>query len=156
DEARIAATLHHPNTIQVYDVERIGTNVFFAMEFLHGKDVRTIFKKSIASKKAIGLSPALAIITSVCAGLHYAHEKIGSDGQPLTLVHRDVTPHNVFVTYEGSVKVIDFGIAKASHRLNQTQSTSLKGKFGYLSPEQAKCEPLDRRSDVFCIAILLY
>jgi serine/threonine protein kinase len=158
DEARIAASLHHSNIVQVHEVDEADGVVFYAMEFLHGHDVRSILRQS--SRKGveggIPLEHALAIILGVCAGLHYAHERVGPDGQPLHIVHRDVSPHNVFVTFDGGVKVIDFGIAQAANRLSRTQYGTLKGKFGYMSPEQCLGQPLDRLTDVFCISIVLF
>jgi serine/threonine protein kinase len=156
DEARIAATLQHANVVQVYDVGSASGTVFFAMEFLHGHDLKTVLARALSRGRRIPLGQAVAIVLSVCSGLHYAHSKTGPRGQPLGIVHRDVSPHNVFSTYDGLVKVIDFGIAKAADRLSRTHSGVLKGKFGYMSPEQCQSRPLDARSDVFCIAILLY
>jgi serine/threonine protein kinase/tetratricopeptide (TPR) repeat protein len=153
DEARIAATLEHSNVAHVFDVGSVQNEVFLAMEFLHGQDVRTIFR---ASQGPIPFDPTFAITIGICAGLHYAHEKRGANGQPLGLVHRDVSPSNVVVTYDGGVKVIDFGIAKATNRLGNTKSGVLKGKPGYMSPEQCTGKTLDRRSDVFCVGIMLY
>src|SRR5262249_22479010 len=152
DEARIAATLHHSNIVQVFDIGSIDGNYFFAMEFLHGEDVRRMLSAAGSRRIAIPLEHAISIVLGVCAGLHYAHEKVGLDGRPLELVHRDVSPQNVFVTYDGGVKLVDFGIAKASHRAAETRNGTLKGKIRYMSPEQCRAEPLDRRSDVFALA----
>ncbi len=154
DEARIAATLDHANVAHVFDVGSAHGDVFLAMEFLHGHDLRSVVRR-VDGPLPIG--PALAIAISMCAGLHYAHDKRGPDGQLLGLVHRDVSPSNVVVTYDGSVKVIDFGIAKATNRLGETVSGVLKGKPGYMSPEQCLGDrEIDRRSDVFCVGIVLY
>ncbi len=160
DEARIAASLHHGNIVQVYDVgldESVG--YFYAMEFLHGHDVRALLRRARETgfRGGLPLEHALTVALGVCSGLHYAHEKVGSDGVPLGLVHRDVSPHNLFITFDGGVKVIDFGIAKARGRLTQgTAYGTLKGKFGYMSPEQCRGDQLDRRSDVFAIAVVLF
>ncbi|MBI5479598.1 MAG: protein kinase [Deltaproteobacteria bacterium] len=156
DEARLAATLHHSNIVQVFDIECDAGSYFLAMEFLHGEDVGRVMKALRASGRELPLEHAVSIVLGVCAGLHYAHERTGSDGQPLEIVHRDVTPQNVFVTYEGAVKLVDFGIAKASRRATATRYGTLKGKIRYMSPEQARCLPLDRRSDVFAVGILLW
>src|SRR5439155_10210361 len=99
---------------------------------------------------------ALTIVMGVCAGLHYAHHKLGFDGRPLGIIHRDVSPSNVLVSYDGGVKLTDFGIAKAQGRSHETRYGTVRGKFSYMSPEQCQCRPLDRRSDVFAIGILLY
>ena len=155
-EARLVATLQHTNIVQVYDVESDGSTVFMAMEFLHGQDVRAIIRRSWGAGAGLPLDHALAIALAMCAGLHYAHDKRDADGTPLGIVHRDVSPSNVFVTYDGGVKLIDFGIAKATTLPSETQLGTIKGKPGYMSPEQCRGEPLDRRSDVFSLGIMLY
>jgi serine/threonine protein kinase len=156
DEARIAATLHHANIVQMYDVGEADGSYFISMEFLHGVDVRTLIKGMRERQQWIPLEHALHIVIGMCAGLHYAHDKVGFDGRPLGIVHRDVNPHNVFVTYDGAVKIVDFGIAKATNRFNETRAGTLKGKIPYMSPEQCKGEAIDRRSDIFAIGIMLY
>ncbi len=156
DEARIASTLQHPNIVQVYDVGVVQGNYFIAMEYLHGETVRALTRTATVRGKAAPLDLALNVIVNVCAGLHYAHEKLGFDGEKLQIVHRDVTPQNIILTYEGGVKLLDFGIAKASNRVGETRFGTLKGKIGYMSPEQCRSEPLDRRSDIFSLGIMLY
>jgi serine/threonine protein kinase len=156
DEARIAATLQHPNVVQMYDVGVVDGNYFIAMEYLHGEDVRSLMKQIRHNGEKLPLEHALNIIIGIASGLHYAHEKVGFDGKPLHIVHRDVTPQNLIVTYEGGVKLLDFGIAKASNRFGETRFGTLKGKVPYMSPEQCRGEPLDRRSDVFSLGIMLY
>lgn len=156
DEARIAATLHHPNIVQMYDIGAVDGNYFISMEYLHGEDIRHLMKALRQKGEGLPLEHALNIIIGMSAGLHYAHEKVGFDGKPLGIVHRDVTPQNVFVTYDGGVKIVDFGIAKASNRAHETRFGTLKGKIPYMSPEQCRSEPLDRRSDIFAIGIMLY
>jgi serine/threonine protein kinase len=156
DEARIAATLHHSHIVQVYDVDMAEGYVFYAMEHLHGKDTATMLERSSKRAQRIPIGNAIAIVTAVAAGLHYAHEQWGSDGRPLDIVHRDVAPNNVIVTYDGNVKLIDFGIARAANNLSRTRFGLFKGKLPYASPEQARCEPVDRRTDVFSLGVLLY
>jgi tRNA A-37 threonylcarbamoyl transferase component Bud32 len=156
DEARIAATLQHPNVVQMYDVGVVDGNYFIAMEYLHGEDVRSIMKALFKRDERLPLEHALNVLIGVCSGLHYAHEKVGFDGKPLDIIHRDVTPQNIIVTYEGGVKLLDFGIAKASNRFGETRFGTLKGKVPYMSPEQCRGEPLDRRSDIFSLGIMLY
>jgi hypothetical protein len=156
DEARIAATLHHPNIVQMYDIGAVDGNYFISMEYLHGEDLRTLVRQIRTKGEKLPLEHALNVIIGLSAGLHYAHEKVGFDGKPLGIVHRDVTPQNVFITYDGGVKIVDFGIAKATNRFNETRYGTLKGKIPYMSPEQCRSEPLDRRSDVFAIGIMLY
>src|SRR5262249_23709753 len=111
DEARIAATLLHSNIVQVYDIGAVCGSYFFTMEFLHGQDVSRVMKAHLPLARRLSMDDAVNIMLGVCAGLHYAHEKLGPDGKPLGLVHRDVSPQNVFVTYDGGVKLVDFGIA---------------------------------------------
>ncbi len=156
DEARIATTLNHPNVIHTHEVGVHGKSYFIVMEYLAGEDVRSIGRRLIRDGERMPLEHALNIAIGVVAGLHYAHEKRDFDGRPLDIVHRDVTPQNVIVSYDGGVKLLDFGIAKASNRINETRSGSFKGKVPYLSPEQCRGEPLDRRTDLFSVGILLY
>jgi serine/threonine protein kinase len=156
DEARIAATLHHTNIVTVHDIGEEQGQVYFAMEFLHGEDLARVTRRAGEVKQPLVLDSVLTIIAGVCAGLHYAHERRAADGKPLGIVHRDVSPHNVFVTYDGGVKLLDFGIAKATTSMANTRTGVLKGKVAYMSPEQAYSEPVDRRSDIFCIGILLW
>jgi serine/threonine protein kinase len=156
NEARLAATLHHPNIAQTYDIGSDGGSYFFTMEYVHGEDMRTLLKAAAKSGQGMPLEHAINVILGVCGGLHHAHEKRGQDGKPLGIVHRDVSPSNVLVTYDGAVKLVDFGIAKATSHRAETRVGTLKGKIAYMSPEQCRGEPLDRRSDVFSIGILLY
>jgi serine/threonine protein kinase len=156
NEARIAATLHHSNIVQVHDIGEQDGQYYFAMEFLHGEDLSRVIRRAVAMNQPIALDSVLTIIAGVCAGLHYAHDRRTADGRPLGIVHRDVSPHNVFVTYDGGVKLLDFGIAKATTSVSKTRTGVLKGKVAYMSPEQAYSDPVDRRSDIFCIGILLW
>ncbi len=156
DEARIAATLQHANIVQMYDVAMLDGSYFISMEYVHGQDVRSILKKLFVRKERMPFGPAIGIVMGVAAGLHYAHEKTGLDGLPLEIVHRDVTPQNVMVTYEGEVKLLDFGVARASNKVNQTRVGFLKGKVAYMSPEQGRGEPIDRGTDIFALGIMLY
>ena len=162
DEARLMATLTHPHITQVYDVGNDGDAPFFAMEYVHGANLREIMHAAARASgqdhaaRELPLQHALAILTAAAAGLHFAHEQTGPKGEPLHIVHRDVSPSNVLVTYGGSVKVSDFGIAKWSSQRTQTQEGALKGKFAYMSPEQCRGVALDRRSDVFALGTLLY
>jgi eukaryotic-like serine/threonine-protein kinase len=156
DEARIAATLHHANIVQAHEVDVVDGEVFLVMEFLHGQDVRTILRRIQERGIRLPLENAVAIAASVAAGLHHAHEQCGADGRSLEIVHRDVSPHNVFVTYEGGVKIIDFGIAKSTTNLSRTQLGVFTGKLAYASPEQLRCEKVDRRSDIFSLGLILF
>ena len=156
DEARIAATLQHPNIVQMFEVGEMRSDYFIAMEYLHGEDIRTVMKALTRHSISMPLDHAVHIIIELLAGLHHAHEKTAIDGSALGIVHRDVSPHNVFVTYDGVVKIVDFGIAKASNREHQTTVETLKGKIQYMSPEQCRCLAIDRRSDLFSAGVVLY
>src|SRR4051812_32371846 len=157
DEARLVATLEHPNIAQVYEIGQVSGSYFFVMEYIDGADLRRLIETSIARHRPLALADALYIMTHVCTALHYAHEKRDLEGRPLQIVHRDVTPSNVLLSHDGAIKVCDFGIAKAHNRESEnTKNGVLKGKFSYMSPEQCEGKPIDRRSDVFSIGILLY
>jgi tRNA A-37 threonylcarbamoyl transferase component Bud32 len=156
DEAHIAATLHHPNVVEVYEICEDAEQCYIAMEHLHGHDLRRTMARMTALGTPVALAQALSVARSVAAGLHYTHERTGPDGELLGIVHRDVSPHNVILTYNGDVKIVDFGVAKANIQMSRTRTGVLKGKVAYMAPEQAMGYPLDRRSDVFCIGILLW
>jgi serine/threonine-protein kinase len=153
DEARLAAQLQHPNIAQVFDLGRIGDDYFYTMEYVHGKDVLEILANR---NEALPANVALAIIVGAASGLAHAHERLGPDGRSLGIVHRDVSPANIMVSYEGTVKVLDFGVAKARFR-EQTEAGTIMGKMAYLSPEQCRSgRELDHRSDIFSLGIVLY
>jgi len=156
EEARLAAGLHHSNIVQVYDIGEDDEAPFFAMEYLHGEDVRQILRAAQLEGTRVPVEHALSIVIGVAAGLHHAHEMRDADGRPLGIVHRDVSPHNVAVTFDGGVKLLDFGVAKTRRKTSATRHGTLKGKLGYMSPEQCRGDELDRRSDVFAVAILLW
>jgi serine/threonine protein kinase len=126
------------------------------MEYVHGQSLLKVMRAVTKAKRPLPLEHSLNIIIGTCAGLQYAHDKLGLDGTPLGIVHRDVSPPNIIITYDGLVKVVDFGIAKAATAKSSTGVGQLKGKIPYMSPEQCRSEPLDRRSDIFSIGILLY
>lgn len=156
DEARLAARLNHPNVVQTLEAGRAERHYFIAMEYLEGQPLHRVLNR--AHKAGGGIPKALAyfVISEMLAGLHHAHELKDYDGTPLEVVHRDVSPHNVFVTYDGQVKVMDFGIAKAARRATYTSTGVVKGKISYMAPEQACSGKQDRRVDVFAAGILLW
>ena len=156
NEARVVARLSHPNIVHFHDIESRQGEFFIAMEFLHGADVLRILRTAAARGRSVPIETTLTIILGVCAGLHYAHEKTGADGCALNIIHRDISPQNVFVTFDGGVKLLDFGIAKASSQIGVTRRGTLKGKISYMSPEQARGDPLDRSSDIFSLCIVLW
>jgi hypothetical protein len=156
DEARISARLNHSNIGQIFEFGKAGDSYFIAMEFIQGVDLRAIHK--VFRKQKIPPLPEMGayVIMNVCAALGYAHSRTGADGKPLNIIHRDLSPSNVLVSFEGEVKLIDFGIAKAAERLYVTVGANLKGKYAYMSPEQAFGQPLDHRSDIFGAGTLLF
>jgi len=156
DEAKIAGQLAHANICQIFELGRIDGSHFIAMEYIWGKDLLQIQNRLRKLKQPMPVAMACFVIAKVLEGLDYAHRKRDPLGRPLEIVHRDCSPQNVLVSYEGEVKVIDFGIAKATSRNSRTMAGVLKGKFGYMSPEQVRGLPLDRRSDLFALGTMLY
>ena len=156
DEARLAASLNHQNVAQVFEVGEDAGIHYLAMEYVHGQDLRALLAKAGSQGTRIPLELALTTVAGAAAGLNHAHERRGADGVPLGIVHRDVSPSNIMVGYDGSVKLLDFGIAKAASRSVETQSGIIKGKFAYMAPEQCRGRDVDRRSDVFSLGIILY
>ncbi|TNE51505.1 MAG: PEGA domain-containing protein [Deltaproteobacteria bacterium] len=157
DEARIAIHLRHSNIAQIYELNEIGQSLFIAMEYVQGRDLRALINRMRFLGREIPLPLIVYIISRVCDGLDYAHRKRDDlSMRDLNIVHRDVSPQNVILSYEGEVKIIDFGIAKASAKRTHTQAGILKGKFGYMAPEQVMGHDIDRRADIFCTGILSY
>lgn len=157
DEAKIAVNLNHANIVPVFELGEIDGQLYIAMEYVAGKDLQSILEAAEDKKLIVPPRIAAYIMIGVCRGLDYAHnKKDDATREPLKIVHRDISPNNVIVSYEGEIKVIDFGIAKASIKVSVTQFGTLKGKMIYMSPEQAAEKPLDARSDVFSAGILLY
>jgi serine/threonine protein kinase len=156
NEARIAATLHHPNVIEAYDFGSENGAYYLAMEYLRGRDTRRIVQGLARAGQKLPLEIAIAAAIGIATGLHYVHERLDKNGNPLGLVHRDVSPQNIFLTTSGGVKLVDFGVAKAVHRVSDTLSGTIKGKVTYMSPEQVRADRLDRRSDIFSLSIVLW
>jgi serine/threonine protein kinase len=156
DEARLAAQLQHPNIAQVHDVGILAGSYFFTMEYVHGKDIRGLLQRLSVEKRRLPLNFVLQIAIGALAALHHAHERTDAAGRSLGVVHRDVSPSNVMVSYEGAVKLLDFGVAKAAQRAEETRTGTLKGKVAYMSPEQCRSGSTDRRSDIFSLGIVLH
>jgi serine/threonine-protein kinase len=155
DEARLAARLSHPNVVHTFEVGEHAGTYFIAMEYLDGQPLNRLMR--VRGLEEHLTPPKWAyLISEALAGLHYAHELADYDGTPLQIVHRDVSPHNIFVTYDGAVKLVDFGIAKATVNASRTETGVVKGKAAYMAPEQAYGSPIDRRADIFAMGIVLW
>lgn len=156
DEAKVTVLLQHANIVRIYDFGKIRANYFIAMEYVEGKDVKLLLRKLSEKRKLLPVEFACFIAMEAAKGLDYAHKRSSLEGAALNVVHRDVSPSNVLLGYDGVVKVADFGIVKASNVRETTDAGTLKGKFEYMSPEQAQGQALDRRSDVFSLGICLH
>ncbi len=156
DEGRLAARIGHPNVVQVHELGQEGEDLYLVMELLQGESAAGVLRRLHARNAQLPPELAVHIVASACAGLHAAHELKDASGKTLGLVHRDVSPQNLFVSYDGTVKVLDFGVAKAADRISQTEQGTIKGKLEYMSPEQARGSSIDRRSDVFSLGAVLH
>ncbi|MBW2527823.1 MAG: serine/threonine protein kinase, partial [Deltaproteobacteria bacterium] len=156
DEARIAAQLQHRNVVQIYEIDQQDGAYYIAMEHVDGASLRRLLRSAHARLEAVPLGVAVAIVLAVLDGLDHAHGQTDAAGQPLGVVHRDVTPGNVLLSKRGEVKLTDFGIARARSRLQATRDGAAKGTLPYMSPEQARSEPLDHRSDLFSLGVVLF
>lgn len=154
DEARLAARVRHPNVVATIDVQEAP--LFLVMDYIEGPSLQVILRELRRRKQRIPLDIALRIFVDVLAGLHAAHELLGADGEPLHLVHRDVSPHNLLVGVDGVSRITDFGVARASSRLSSTQGGQVKGKIAYMAPEQIRSEEIDRRVDIYATGAVLY
>jgi serine/threonine-protein kinase len=156
DEARLSANLTHSNVAQVFDIG-VGDNAYFiVMEYVDGADLKAVIENMKKAGRAFPVEHACYIAEKLCEGLSYAHELRGADGKPLEIIHRDMSPPNVLITKHGEVKIVDFGLAKATSQLEKSEAGIIKGKFGYLSPEAARGEPIDPRTDIFAVGIILW
>jgi hypothetical protein len=156
NEAKISISLNHPNIVPIFDFGLVDNQYFLAMMFVEGKDLRAIMQTALARGQQIPLPAALYIGREILAGLDYAHNRRDQYNNPLEIVHRDVSPANIILSPDGTVRILDFGIAKVAAQIGETQAGVLKGKFSYMSPEQAKGQSLDRRSDLFSVGVLLH
>jgi class 3 adenylate cyclase/tetratricopeptide (TPR) repeat protein len=155
-EARISASLVHPNIVQVYELGRVGQDHFIAMEYIHGRDLTRINRALRGSGERLPLPFAVTTVASILRGLAYAHARADGQGQPMHIIHRDVSPHNVMVSFLGEVKLFDFGIARLRGEAESTEGLPGGGKYAYMSPEQATGRPLDHRTDIYSAGIVLY
>lgn len=156
DEAKLTVLLSHANIVQVYDLGKVGDDYFISMEFIHGTNLREVIVRQREESEKLQEELAVYIMSEVCKGLDYAHRKTDSQGNPLNIVHRDISPQNILISFEGEVKIVDFGIAKAAMNVSHTMAGILKGKVAYMSPEQALGKPIDHRTDIFSAGVLLY
>ncbi|MDF1562010.1 MAG: protein kinase, partial [Deltaproteobacteria bacterium] len=157
DEGRLAAQLSHPNIVQIFDLGKMNSSLFIAMEFVQGENLRYLQKRiGERGHSAMPVAYAAKVISQACEALYYAHTKADTKGQPLDLVHRDLSPANILLSYQGQVKIVDFGIAKAASHIRETRVGMVKGHYGYMSPEQCSGQPLDHRSDIFSLGIVLW
>jgi serine/threonine protein kinase len=155
-EARIAAQLNHSNIVQIYEMGEIEDAYFIGMEYVYGKSLRDVIERVRSRSVHVHPAHAIEMVSELCTGMAYAHSALDLAGQPLGIIHRDINPQNVLVSYAGEVKLIDFGIAKSEMTTHKTETGTIKGKFVYMSPEQSAAEKLDKRSDIFSIGICLY
>ena len=156
DEARIAARIHHPNVVSTLEIGESERGYFLVMDYVEGTTLARLLAKLAGARQRLPLRGALRIVHDTLAGLHAAHELRSEDGNLLNLVHRDVSPQNVLIGVDGTARITDFGVARAASRITTTRAGQLKGKLGYMSPEQAKGEEVDRRADVFAAGVLLW
>ncbi len=156
DEARLVAQLQHPNIAHVFDLGRLGDGYFFTMEYVHGANMREVLVRCSQRGRRLPLAAAVGVGVGAASGLDHAHSRKDAEGRPLGIVHRDVSPSNLMLSFEGVVKLVDFGVAKAMSHSSVTQSGTVKGKVSYLSPEQCRGRAVDHRSDLFALGIVLY
>ena len=156
DEARLAASIHHPNVVSIVEIGASENGHYLVMDYVEGDTAAQLFLGAAQDKRKVPMRVILRITLDVLAGLHAAHERQDDEGHPLEIVHRDVSPHNILVGIDGASRITDFGIARAATRLAITRSGQLKGKLAYMAPEQARSEAVDRRADVFAMGICLW
>ncbi|MCE9625930.1 MAG: serine/threonine protein kinase [Deltaproteobacteria bacterium] len=156
DEAKLSVLLSHTNIVQVYDLGKVGDDYFISMEFINGINLREVLNRAKEIQEKFSEDIVVYILSETCKGLDYAHSKKDNEGKPLNIVHRDISPQNILLSFEGEVKIVDFGIAKAAMNISHTMAGILKGKISYMSPEQALGKPIDRKTDIFSTGLILY
>ncbi len=156
DEAKMVASLTHPNIVQIFDLGKLETSYYIAMEYVHGRDLRSIQRRGEERGFPMPANLCAHVVSKVCAALEFAHRKKDDQGRPLRIVHRDVSPQNILISFDGEVKLTDFGIAKAATRASTTDKGALRGKLMFMSPEQAWGAPMDQRSDIFSLGVVFY
>ena len=156
DEARLAARVRHPNVVAVLDVVARDSELFLVMDYVHGESLARLLRVAESQRLSVPVSVAAGILAGVLRGLHAAHDARSDRGEPLEIVHRDVSPHNILVGTDGIASVVDFGVAKATTRFQTTREGQLKGKLSYMAPEQLRLEPIDRRTDVYSASVVLW
>jgi serine/threonine protein kinase len=156
NEAKTASRFTHPNIGQIYDLGEQGGTYYIAMEFIHGEDLGRVMRRALSTGQWIARHIAIRIVADSCQGLYYAYSRNDEQGRPLRVVHRDISPQNILISFDGAVKIVDFGIAKAADQVSMTKSGAIKGKFAYMAPEQASGKLLDGRTDIFALGLVLY
>ncbi len=156
EEAHLGSRLNHSSIVQVYDLGKLQETYFMAMEYIFGRDMRRVMRKSKSAKIPFPVVYAMKVASSVCEGLHYAHKFIDARGNKRCIVHSDISPENIFVSFEGTVKILDFGVATDGTQSERRRSREIRGKVSYMSPEQVTGRPLDARSDIFSLGSALY
>jgi serine/threonine protein kinase len=156
DEAKMVAGLSHPNIVPIFDLGRLDKSYYIAMEYVHGRDLRSILRRGKERGLRVPLDLSVLVVSKICSALDYAHRRKDDRGRPLQIVHRDISPQNILISFEGDIKLTDFGIAKAVSKATATDHGALRGKLLYMSPEQAGGRPMDRRSDIFSLGIVFY
>jgi serine/threonine protein kinase len=156
EEAKMVAGLSHPNIVQIFDLGRIERSYYIAMEYVHGRDLRSILRRGKERGLRVPLDLSVLIVSRICSALDYAHRRKDDRGRTFQIVHRDISPQNILISFDGEVKLTDFGIAKAAPKMTPSDHGALRGKLLYMSPEQAGGRPMDRRSDIFSLGIVFY
>jgi serine/threonine protein kinase len=156
DEARIASGLSHPNICRIYEQGQVDRQLFIAMEFIHGKDLKIVYRRSRRRGEPVPWRISAFVVSKIAHALECAHTRTNERGESENIVHRDVSPQNILISYDGVAKLIDFGVAKARDRIARTHVGVVKGKSAYMSPEQATGGALDGRSDLFSLGVVLY